>query len=1044
MNHSYRSIRNHKTGTVVAVPENAMGKGKQCSCAERTIGDSADFGLKSLALSLMLGFGPIPLALALPVGGVVVAGSATIAGGAGNTTITQSSANAAINWQGFGIGPGEAVRFIQPDSNSVTLNRVLGPDPSSILGSLTANGKVFLVNPNGILFGSGAQVNVGGLVASTLDISDGDFMAGRYHFAGDSEASVLNQGSMDADGGYIALLGAKVGNDGILLARLGTVALAAGQAITLDVAGDGLLNVTVNQGAMHALIENGGLIRADGGQVLLTAQSAGQLLQGAVNNTGVIEARSIEHRNGKIMLLGDMQGGTVNVGGTLDASATSATSTATGAAGENGGFIETSAAHVKVQPGATVTTHAPDGSSGTWLIDPFDYVIGLGGDIEGPDLSAALVLGSVVISSNSGTTGVLGDINVNATLTWNAATTLTLNAVHDVNLNAAITASNGHLVATAGNDVVVQAGVTGITTNSGNITWTAGHDIQVNAGMASGITANSGNISWTSGRDANINSSVTTTSGNFTVCCGRDINVNAAVTTTDGNATLIAGRDIVIAAPMTMTRGNVLLRAGPDDTGLGGAFGGTVVFGVGILYTVTAPGTTITVDYTPNSYAVPTDYSGNFTGTASAALTQHMLVFPVGNDKVYDGNTTATLSFRGTPTDGGVVTLLPSAATFDDKNVATNIGITYTGYSLGGADAASFALWTDCNAVAGSGRTAADITPAAFTVQANDASKVYGTVFTPAVGAFTVPVTPVAGETVTGVTATSPTGSPATATVAGSTYPITITPGSVTGSFTPSNYVITYLDGALTVTPLAIVGSITAADKTFDATTAATISSRTLTGVVGADVVSYTGGTATFDTAVEGAGKTVTGTGLGLSGADAGNYTVNPVAITTATITAVPPVVVPPVVVPPVVVPPVVVPPVVVPPVVEPPVVVPDIPPIIIPPIVVVPIIPTPVVPPPVVQPPVVIPPVDTLAVVPEELIGGDMPVAPTPTLFNPPVWMPVVVRTETPPGLLALMPPPPPPPPPVMREVLVPALPPPPDAPPYAPPVRPLKMDRN
>jgi len=232
--------------------------------------------LKALAIFLIMSFGVD--VYALPFGGVVTAGGASISSGAASTTITQSTQNAAINWQSFNIGQREAVRFMQPNSNSVALNRVLGSNPSSILGSLSANGKVFLLNPNGVLFGKGAQVNVGGLVASTLNITDGDFMAGRYQFAGAGNGTILNQGSITADGGYVALLGANVSNEGVIAAKLGTVALAAGNAVTLDVAGDGLLNVTVNQGIVNALVQNGGMIQADGGQVLMTTQAAGTLL----------------------------------------------------------------------------------------------------------------------------------------------------------------------------------------------------------------------------------------------------------------------------------------------------------------------------------------------------------------------------------------------------------------------------------------------------------------------------------------------------------------------------------------------------------------------------------------------------------------------------------------------------------------------------------------------------------------------------------------------------------------------------------------------
>src|SRR6185436_8616775 len=275
---------------------------------------------------------------ALPAGGAVSAGGATIASGGGTMTINQSSQNVAINWQSFSIGQTEAVKFVQPNSSSVALNRVTGADASSIMGSLSANGKVFLVNPNGILFAKGAEVNVGGLVASTRNISDGDFMAGNYKFAGSGSGTVVNQGSINADGGYVALLGATVSNEGVISARLGTVALAAGNAMTLDVAGDGLLNVMVNQGAVNALVQNGGLIRADGGQVLLTAQSAGTLLQSSINNTGVIQAQTVENHNGTIRLMGDMQSGTVSVSGTLDASGTGA--------GQTGGNIVVAGHHV--------------------------------------------------------------------------------------------------------------------------------------------------------------------------------------------------------------------------------------------------------------------------------------------------------------------------------------------------------------------------------------------------------------------------------------------------------------------------------------------------------------------------------------------------------------------------------------------------------------------------------------------------------------------------------------------------------------------------
>lgn len=275
---------------------------------------------RSLPLAVMLAW--VGLAVATLQGGVVSAGGASISQVAGQTTITQTTPHVAINWQSFGVAAGQSVQFVQPGRSALALNRVTGADPSAILGRLSANGQVFLVNPNGILFGPGASVDVGGLVASTLSISDADFMAGRYRFSGAGAAELRNQGALQAaSGGYVALLGAQVNNQGIVVAPRGSVTMAAGQAMTLDVLGDRLLSVRVDQGVANALLNNGGLLQADGGQVLMSTQAAGNLQANAVNNTGVVQAQTVENRQGNIVLLGSMDIGTVSLGGTLDVSA---------------------------------------------------------------------------------------------------------------------------------------------------------------------------------------------------------------------------------------------------------------------------------------------------------------------------------------------------------------------------------------------------------------------------------------------------------------------------------------------------------------------------------------------------------------------------------------------------------------------------------------------------------------------------------------------------------------------------------------------------
>jgi filamentous hemagglutinin family protein len=568
----------------------------------------------SLAASLMLAFGSG--AYALPSGGAVSAGSATIAPGTGTLTINQSSQNVAINWQSFSIGQSEAVRFVQPNSSSVALNRVLGSDPSSILGSLSANGKVFLVNPNGILFGQGAQVNVGALVASTRGISDVDFMAGNYKFAGNGAGAVVNQGTINANGGFVALLGANVSNEGVISARLGTVALAAGNAMTLDVAGDGLLNVVVNEGAVNALAHNGGMIRADGGQVLLSAQSAGTLLQSAVNNAGVIQAQTVENHNGTIRLLGDMQSGTVSVGGTLDVSGTGA--------GQTGGTITATGHHVGLFDGHL--NARGDAGGGTVLI---------GGGFQGGNpavqnasatyMSAGSTINADALTNGSGGTVVLwanestrakGSISarggvqggdgglVETSAHWLDVTGITVNASAakgkrglwlldpaDVTIGAGTT--NATLIAgvfTPDSGVgaaTVDAGalrtaleagggtdITITTTNAG-ASGTGMGDITIAAALTFTPVVDA-TLTLNAARDVNIDAAVSITRGNLVVCCGRDINVRAAITIdtatgAGGSVLLNAGRDVrierSIANPgtaITVTDGNIEICAGRD------------------------------------------------------------------------------------------------------------------------------------------------------------------------------------------------------------------------------------------------------------------------------------------------------------------------------------------------------------------------------------------------------------------------------------------------------------------------------------------------
>lgn len=210
-------------------------------------------GKISLVVSALLAGSSI--AYAAPSGGTVTTGSATISQNGSVTTISQSTNKASINWQDFSIGKSETVNFVQPSAASVTLNRVIGTNRSLIEGAMNANGQVFLINPNGILFANGAQINVGGIVASTLNITDANFQSGNYVFEGNSQNSVLNMGTITAgNGGYVAMMGKTVANEGTIVATMGNVQMASGEKISLNLNGNSLVKLTIDQGTMDALV----------------------------------------------------------------------------------------------------------------------------------------------------------------------------------------------------------------------------------------------------------------------------------------------------------------------------------------------------------------------------------------------------------------------------------------------------------------------------------------------------------------------------------------------------------------------------------------------------------------------------------------------------------------------------------------------------------------------------------------------------------------------------------------------------------------------
>ena len=422
------------------------------------------------------------IAQANPSGGVVTAGSGSIAQTGTTTTIQQNSQNLSLNWNSFNIAANQIVNFVQPSAAAIAVNRIFDTSATQILGQLNANGQVYLINPNGIVFGQGSQVNVGGLVASTLDVNDASLNSASKTFSGTGTGSIINKGNLvAANGGYIALIANQVSNQGIISAQLGTVALAGGSDITLTFADNSLVQVQVNQSTLNNLAENKQLVVADGGQVFMSAGAKNSLLASVVNNTGIIEAQTVSSHAGVITLLGGMEAGTVNVAGTLDASAPN---------GGNGGAIETSAATVKVADNTIVTTKAASGNTGTWLIDPTNFTIASGsGALTGSSIGATTLQNALTNTDMSITTSAngsdLGDINVNAAFAWGSHL-LTLNALNNININATMTATGtaslalnyglgapasgntSQILTGAGASVILPASTTNLTTTQGS------------------------------------------------------------------------------------------------------------------------------------------------------------------------------------------------------------------------------------------------------------------------------------------------------------------------------------------------------------------------------------------------------------------------------------------------------------------------------------------------------------------------------------------------------------------------------------------------
>ncbi|HLY91421.1 MAG TPA: filamentous hemagglutinin N-terminal domain-containing protein, partial [Acetobacteraceae bacterium] len=532
----------------------------------------------SLAVALALPAHAQPAPNARPTGGVVVGGSASISQTANNTAISQSSQRAAVNWQSFNVGSQQSVNFNQPSASAVTLNRVVGPDPSQIAGRINANGQVVLVNQSGVTFFKGAQVNTNGLMVSAIGMSNqavqGFMASGKVVLdqPGNPNAAVINDGNITVrQAGLAALVAPQVANHGTITAELGHVVLAGAKTATLDLYGDGLLSLDVTNQVTQvpvgkdgkpvaALVTNTGVIIADGGTVQLTARAADGIVQNLVDAGGRIRAATVGEQTGTIALNG--MGGSIIVEGQLSATGRQP--------GTTGGAIEV-ATDQNVVVASTARINASGKAGGGTVAIGTTLARAKGGPSVTPTLVAAntIIQPGAKISARASGNGNGGRVTILSTKDTSMAGT--------VNAQGGPSGGDGGFVEVSSDlgfsltgavDVSAPKGADGtILLDPLDLTiGTAGTDNVFLGTIAPQMPFNTIPTDAASGNAFISNTAVESLFGNIDLQASRDLFVNAPITLTapptgsGQSLTLEAGRNLVVNAAIS-TAGNITLTA---------------------------------------------------------------------------------------------------------------------------------------------------------------------------------------------------------------------------------------------------------------------------------------------------------------------------------------------------------------------------------------------------------------------------------------------------------------------------------------------------
>ena len=529
-------------------------------------------GLIALAVGLFF----TASANANPEFGNVAAGTVTVQQTQTTTTVTQQSQKAIINWKSFDIGANESTHFQQPQGG-VALNRITpGANASQIFGKLTATGQIILVNPAGIYFGPSAYVNVGGLIATTANITDQNFLNGVYHFEAvpGYSGSITNAGQLiAAEHGLIALAAPTVTNSGMIQADRGTVALASGKAFTMAFDPNGLVNFTVDEkattGGGVTQTRNGSLI-ADGGRVLVTAQAAEHVLDNVINLDGIVQARSVSQHNGEIIISGDANAGVVRVAAKVNATGKGVN--------ETGGNVAITGYNLLVDRSAVIDTSGTLGGGN----------INIGGDAHGagplPNANAVVMMPGASLLANADQMGNGGNV-----VLWSNFYT---NAAGSIAATGGSEGGHGGFVETSSHNVL---NINGLTTDLSAAHGTMGEwlldpsnvTIQSNAGVDSNDSYSGGIYAPTSGSTTSIiditnlvtaltssNVTVTTTNSGTAGGSAGTITVNDGLTWTSSNTlTLNAASTITINAGITAVNGGLVLAAGSGSAITTGTLG---------------------------------------------------------------------------------------------------------------------------------------------------------------------------------------------------------------------------------------------------------------------------------------------------------------------------------------------------------------------------------------------------------------------------------------------------------------------------------------